>query len=605
MVGLQELIHKFEVGEGAGWLRSLLGAVALLALAVIYDLREFKNFNSPEAMDIAQLSRNIAEGEGYTTHCIRPLSAHLLQQRYRENLKDLPPGGTTSTNHAGLGADPTFLHSPHPDISNPPLYPILLAGLMKVAPFRYDIPANAAFYTYQPELVIGLFNQVLFLLAAIQLYRLAKRLFDGSVALISTLLFVGGELFWRFSISGLSTMLLINLFLALAGVLARLDEAARTPDRPLRASMFLAALAGVLAGAGMLTRYSYGWILIPVMIFIWLSGQQKRWVLSVVALVSFVLVSAPWLLRNHQLSGHLFGTAGYSIYAESKAFPSDHLERALSPAFNKVEFEEFLRKLVVNGVTLLQEDLPKLGGSWASAFFLAGLLVAFRNPVLSRLRWFLICALGTWSLTQVLGRTYLSVENPVTNGENLLAIVAPLVFMYGAAMFMTLLDQLEVPIPEMKHLATSGFVILSCAPLLLTLLPPRLHPVAYPPYYPPVIQTLSGWMKTQELIMTDVPWAVAWYGRRNAMWTVLNAKEDFFAVSDFQKPISALYLTQRTTDAKFHSQMVKPQATTWEWFILQGLVKTNLPAGFPLKKSMGGFDTVGHFFLTDRERWLK
>ncbi|MBM3823274.1 MAG: glycosyltransferase family 39 protein [Verrucomicrobia bacterium] len=599
MVGLQELIHKFEVGEGAGWLRSVLGAVALLAMAVIYDLREFKNFNSPEAMDQAQLARNIAEGEGFTTRCIRPLSAHLLQQRHRELAKD------KAASPADPASDPTFLHVDHPDITHPPLYPVLLAGLMKVAPFRYEIPQNAAFHTYQPEIVIALFNQVLFMLAAIQLYLLARRLFDASAALISTLLFVGGELFWRFSISGLSTLLLINLFLALVSVLTRLDESCRNPEKPLRSTMLWAAAAGLLLGAGLLTRYSYGWLLLPVLVHAGWSGPQRRWVAMGAVLVAFAVVTTPWLVRNHQLSGHFFGTAGYAVYAESKSFPSDHLERALAPAFNRVEFEEFLRKLVVNGTALLQEDLPKLGGSWVSAFFLAGLMVNFRNPVLSRLRWFLVGTLAIFGLVQVMGRTFLSTENPVVNGENLLAIAAPLVFVFGTAIFLTLLDQLEVPMPEIKHLVTTGFVLLSCAPLLLVLLPPRLHPVAYPPYYPPVVQTLSGWMTPKELIMTDVPWAVSWYGRKKAIWTVINAKEDFFAVSDFQKPVSALYLTQRTTDAKFHSQMVKPQATSWEWFILQGLVKTNLPSGFPLKKSAGGFETVGHFYLTDRERWLK
>ena len=61
MIRLQEWIYKFEVGEGTRVIRLLLAVLALLALAAIYDLREFKNFSTAEAMDSAQLARNIAE----------------------------------------------------------------------------------------------------------------------------------------------------------------------------------------------------------------------------------------------------------------------------------------------------------------------------------------------------------------------------------------------------------------------------------------------------------------------------------------------------------------------------------------------------------------
>ena len=51
-----------------------------MALAVLYDLRAYRNFSTPEAMDTAQLARNIADGKGYTTSFIRPLSLYLVQR---------------------------------------------------------------------------------------------------------------------------------------------------------------------------------------------------------------------------------------------------------------------------------------------------------------------------------------------------------------------------------------------------------------------------------------------------------------------------------------------------------------------------------------------
>ena len=52
----------------------------MLALVVLYNLRAYRNFSTPEAMDSAQLARNIADGKGYTTLFIRPLSLYLVQE---------------------------------------------------------------------------------------------------------------------------------------------------------------------------------------------------------------------------------------------------------------------------------------------------------------------------------------------------------------------------------------------------------------------------------------------------------------------------------------------------------------------------------------------
>ena len=68
-------------------------------------------------------------------------------------------------------------------------------------------------------------------------------------------------------------------------------------------------------------------------------------------------------------------------------------------------------------------------------------------------------------------------------------------------------------------------------------------------------------MKENELMMSDVPWAVAWYGNHQCVWLTLNAKEDFFAVNDNLKPVQALYLTPETMDGKFVSDWCAPANT--------------------------------------------
>src|ERR1700722_10122416 len=120
---IQYLIHKMEVGLGPRIIWSLVVGLLVVGLGVIYDLNEFRGFSSPEAMDSAQLARNIAEGHGFTTDYIRPFSIYLVQTHNRA----LNPAGMGSTNYV----DYARINGPHPDLANPPVYPLVLAGLMK------------------------------------------------------------------------------------------------------------------------------------------------------------------------------------------------------------------------------------------------------------------------------------------------------------------------------------------------------------------------------------------------------------------------------------------------------------------------------------------
>ena len=99
-----------------------------------------------------------------------------------------------------------------------------------------------------------------------------------------------------------------------------------------------------------------------------------------------------------------------------------------------VGLKPILHKFLANLHSIL-EDLPKLGGSWASMFFLAGLLLGFRSVAARRMRYFLLMCLGTFIVFQALGQTQLSIESPEVNSENLIVLMAPLVFIYGASFF--------------------------------------------------------------------------------------------------------------------------------------------------------------------------
>ena len=103
-------------------------------------------------------------------------------------------------------------------------------------------------------------------------------------------------------------------------------------------------------------------------------------------------------------------------------------------------------------------------------------------------------------------------------------------------------------------------------------------------------------------MMSDVPWAVAWYGNRECVWLTLNTQADFFAINDNMKPVLALYLTPTTMDAKFVSDWVRAGEQSWGSFIIQAVVQNQIPQNFPLRNAPTGF-LPERLFLTDRERW--
>jgi hypothetical protein len=607
----QDILHKLEEGGGMRGFRIGLALLAVLLLVGGYNWRAFRNMATQEAMDSAQVARNLAQGKGYTTLFIRPFSMHLVKQQSQAE------GGTPA---AGQTPDYAKIRDMHPDLANPPVYPVVLAALMKVLPFNYAATAskpfwgnNGRFCRYQPDFLIALFNQLLFLAVIAVTFLLARRLFDRGVAWLSAALLFTCELLWRFSVSGLSTMLLALIFMGLVWVMVLLDQEVRLPRWGQRGELVLAALAGAIVGVGGLTRYAFGWLILPVVVFLVIFGGQRRMVLALAALGAFAVLLTPWIARNYAVSGRPFGTATYAVVQGTVLFPDNRLERALEPDLGHLYPMAFWLKLNTNLRQIITTDLPKLGGSWITAFFLAGLLVGFRNPAISRLRYFLMGCVVVLSVAQALGRTYLSEDSPEINSENLLVLLAPLVLVYGVSLFFLLLDQMQLPFLAMRYVVIGLFGLVMSLPLLFVFLPPKPTPVTYPPYYPPAIQTIAGWLKERELAMSDIPWAMAWYGQRQCVWLTLKCMpesrdqpthEDFFAINDFQKPINVLYLTPQTMDSRFLSQWIRAGEQNWGTFILESLSKRKVPEYFPLRESQLGW-IPEQLVLADWPRWRK
>jgi hypothetical protein len=89
------------------------------------------------------------------------------------------------------------------------------------------------------------------------------------------------------------------------------------------------------------------------------------------------------------------------------------------------------------------------------------------------------------------------------------------------------------------------------------------------------------------MAMSDIPWAMAWYGQKQCVWLTLNSQTDFFEINDYRKSVQELYLTQVTLDSRFLTQWVRGGELNWGSFVLGCILRKEMkqsgpPTGFPL-----------------------
>jgi hypothetical protein len=181
-------------------------------------------------------------------------------------------------------------------------------------------------------------------------------------------------------------------------------------------------------------------------------------------------------------------------------------------------------------------------------------------------------------------------------------IFIPLMTCYGLAFLLVQWNRLEIGF----RLARIGFItllfILCALPMILAT--PWLSPwkpiVRWPPYVPPSIAVLNGWMKPEEIVASDMPWAIAWYAGRRSLWVPLTMKT-FTDFNDYQVlggPVNGLYLTPISGTQNNLGDILKGEYRDWAPVILRSV---NLEK-FPLKwATLLGIDNECIFF-SDHDR---
>jgi 4-amino-4-deoxy-L-arabinose transferase-like glycosyltransferase len=437
----------------------LIGAMLLL---LVYYRAMFSGLTSPDALDYAQLARNLARGRGFVTLVLRPLA--------------LTHGGNSLT---------------QPDLNHGPLYPVLLALAFRIV--GVTEPAVV--------MVSGLF----YLLTIPMIYCIGVRLFNRTVGFLAASVVVCNALLLQYAISGLPITLYVFLMTSLLLVMYRIAHVGEAQDS--RLPWVDCVLAGLLTGLLYLTDPVF-FLIIPFTIIavIWLNPRH-RIVAPVSLCLPMLLLILPWMVRNSMLSGNpVFGLRGTEIWMSTKGFyPGVLAYREMSE--NLIHgvgiFQAVVQKLLLGAGTMIQ-TFPEVTASWVLAFFLPCLLFRFSDPATNAVRRVMM-----WYLTGIfLGALALQIE------MQLFVAVIPAMLVFAIAYLLHLIEQANLPRTSINRL-TVLMAVAVCFPLIsdMTLIAkPR------PIKERLAAQDLGRQTPPDATVLSDQPWIVAWYADRPSIW---------------------------------------------------------------------------------------
>ena len=564
-VKVQDLVYNVEVGLGLRIVQGVLYAFLIGILMVGFTAKRFAGLKDAEAMDQAQLARNLMEKHQLVTQNIRPASMWYLIENSRQHAPQMEQ---------------------HPDIVNEPLYPALLSvGFLAT---RGAFASDAIPGVFSPEQwIIVPFGHVCTLLSGLFVYLLGRRLFDGRHGFWAMTAFYMSATVWELSTSGLNLSLLV-LCTVSAWYFALVAVERRLASESLGAGIGALLLALLCVVAAFHTRY-IGVVLAPaIALFIGLSLRKQGGVMLAVGfLFLFVLALVPWMTRNMLVSGGPFGLAPFLALNGSKVFEGDTFERMLAPVLTYDRVSHTLAgKWATNFAKLFDTGLRGMGEGLLICFCLVSFFFQFSKSTLNIFRWSLAACLGFFLALAPLG-------NAAT--QQAIAIFWPLALIYGLAFFFVLLHRLQFQLRILNQGLTLLVVLLTALPLLMLLVPARVG-APYPPYYPPFIKHVATLVRPGELVCTDMPWATAWYGHRDSLLLPLTMDE-WYAINDNTRRISGLYFTTLTRNRAYVSELLTGPYRNW-FPINEGRV----PPDFPLNQYLP-LNNMDQLFLTDRTRW--
>jgi hypothetical protein len=565
-MALQSVVHNIDTGVMAKTLKIGMLTALLIGLCVVFFLMHFKGLGNEQAMDQAQIARSVISGEGFSTKYIRPLAIRQLN----ESGKKITRGN-------------------FPEFYNAPLFPLVEA--VALFPLKNHLEMASTETLFKGDRVIAVLGIVLMLAGVLVWYFVGSILFDQKLALLGSGLLLITNLMWQFALSGLPQHLLI-IFFGLVTLCALLARNAETSENSLHAHLWL---AGAAFGLGLMSLTSgVTAFLLPGFLAFCLISFQTRISSFLIPLAVYLVTISPWLIHNYLVCGNPLGLAIHTIFSgagisESMVMRGVNTSLTLGGGL--------IGKLRMGLMDQAGNLWEYFGLNVMVAAFLVSLLHPFRNPVTSLWRWMVLIM---W-VGAAIGMSLFGVSE-VISGNQIHFIFLPIAVFYGLAFLLVLWNRLEINLNPLRVLFLTLIFAVTGIPLMLTLLAGQSAKIQWPPYVPPFISLLQNWFKPQEILSSDMPWAVAWYANRKCLLLPETVRQ-FNEVSDFGalgSSIVGLYLTPVSGSASFLS-IIKGPYKEWAPVIMRTVNLNDF-----LLKSFTPLPIDGECILyADSDRWAR
>lgn len=567
---LQSILVALEQGRLGVIVKAAAFFALIVTLVLLYLFVQFKGLRDPSAIDQAQIARNLAKGEGFTTKCITPRAIQ------------------TFVNHGRIG----FEEKPYNLISVPDIYSMPLApwlNSLTLSMIRGSWKMDKAELLYAGDRMIAFTSMIFLLLAVGVWYFVIARLFDHRVAILASAVILLTDLIWQFSLAGLPQMLVMLLFgcAMLATIYAEREQERANIARTL---IFL-GLAGLSFGLMILTHGLSAWIFVGWCIFVGMTFSPRGLMFLVPLGVALIAV-IPWLVRNFAECGNPFGLAILGMFDTSDPF-TGFLRLTESGGTGS------LMSIVRRGVEAQTQKMAMfLGVNLAALFFFAAVFHPFRNALTGMLRWGILLM---W-VCATIGMCFFTPGDAVSANQ-LHVVFIPIFAAYGFAFLLVLWGRWEINQPLLRSLFIALIIFLCAVPMLMRLLSGPQGRVQWPPYVPPFIAILGDWFEEDEMVASDMPYAVAWYADRHSL-LLPETLRDLNKLHDYRETnpvVQGVYLTPVSGNQPLFSRIYDGPFASWARLITRPPVVANFP--FPVYTPLPIQNQC--IIYTDRPRWLE
>lgn len=467
--------------------------IVLTVFIGLFYKQTFVLLSDRNTLDIAQIARNVSQGEGYSTRFIRPFNT------------GLPSMSET--------------RFPFPELNHAPVFPWLVGQI-----FRLRGPSD------QAVIWISLAFLILTIIATGILGRL---LFDWDVALLAASMVGLSAYVLNISISGGEWTMIAFLFTLMLCAVA-LHYGTIKSSR-VWAGLVWAAICAVLLGMLYATNYVMILLIIPLGIYFGITGRAK-WIHLGVFLSLCTLLVIPLAKRNYDLTGSpVLGVSAWDIMANTRLYPGDTFYRSINPEANSFirtllfpieHFPSFAEKLVRGSFDRASSLIPMLG-LLGLPFAIVSMLYKFKPQQANAVRGLVY---GVIPIVIVCLALY-SVDTKAV------VMLAPVIAIFSSAYLLLLLNAKKIHIIYFRALV-GAFVIITALPGITTI----AWGTGQVEYEKTNAANRFFVGKEGGVVYTDVPWLAAWRANRLAVW-LPKRDEDVMDLSSHGLPLQLIVLT--------------------------------------------------------------